>query len=611
MSKRRPAEAESSGASTVPAPIWFLLAAGALELAINRLAVPLLRPSKGAPPQWHTALDYCGLFLFYFASLLGVISAGVRIARFFQGERRAPPWAARRAELTTIAPLGALALVSVWTVIVAPADGMKLPLETCLAAVALVQVGRGAGWFIGKPRDLGVTIGVALLAAPLVLHYFAVLGAHFWWPEDTYDGVGASLAQASGLALSIAGLSSPYCLAPRPFVRSVTRLAPVFVAIAVAIGAAMVLRHDYLGTARAIKLAIGVELQTTSADPQLTLYLLALATLSWTLASCALAKTAPRRQVALGLGLLLLGGHAFEWPLHYLLLALGLITVADASEPVRAAEQLVPGAGPPVDDATWGRYLGAVTASLRRRCSSLHSLTTRSSEGGTSSVLVGEADGRALRIRIDRDQGVVLGMDVAIGRDLELGGEGRRGGVAPTLIVVCEEPYLVDDAPLVQPRLQTGDAAFDQRFRSAGDTAELGALFDAQTRLLAQSLLDGWVASARGQCLRYRTYLRPNLSPAAVEPVIPLDDLAHGQVPGGAGERMRVLMELLFDLAARAQVQTSTAEILESAATEERPDKSSSLPAPSSRSSLGAVGALVKSSSAAGSDDGDEKNRAE
>ncbi len=538
------------------------MAAGLLELAINRLAVPLLRPSRGAPPAWHTALDYCGLFLFYFASLLGVIAAGARAARGRGGEgARRDEGLPRRAALLTAVPLGALALVSMWTVIAAPEGGMKLVLETCLAAVALVQVGRGAGWFMGQPRDLGVTVGVALFAAPLAVHYFAVLGAHFWWPDDVYDGAGAAMAQASGLALALAGLASPYCLAPRPFVRSVTRLGPVFVAIAVAIGAAMVLRHDYLGTARAIKLAIGVELQTSSADPQLTLYLLALATLSWTLASCAAAKTAPRRQVALGLVLLLLGGHAFEWPLHYLLLALGLITMADASEPVRAAEQVVPGAGPPIDDAIWGRYLGAVAAILRRRTTSLHSLTTRSSEGGTSSVLVGEADGRALRIRIDRERGVVLGMDVAIGRDLELGGDGRgRGGAAATLVVVCDEPYLSEDAPPAQPRLQSGDAAFDERFRSAGEAAELAALFDERTRPLAHSLLDGWIACARGQSLRYRTYLRQ----AAAEPVIPLDDLAGGQVPGGAAERVRVLVELLLDLAARAQVPTSTAEILES-----------------------------------------------
>jgi hypothetical protein len=553
LPKRRSAEAQRpEAARAVLAPLWFLLVAGVLELAINRLAVPLLRPARGAPPGWHTALDYAGLFLFYFASLLGVIVAGLRVARALEAEP-----AQRRAELATAVPLAALAVLASWAVLVAPSEGVTFALEACLAAVVLVQIGRGAGWFLGQPRDLGITIGVALLAAPLAVHFFAVVGARYWWPEGTYDGIGASMGQASGLALAIAGLASPYSLAPRPFVRSVTRVAPVLVAISVAVVAAMLLRHDYLGTARAIKLAIGVELQTTSADPQLTIYLLALATLSWTIASCALAATAPRRMVAVGLGLLVLGGHAFEWPLHYLLLALGLITTADVATPVRAAERQVPGAGPAIDDATWGRYLGTVSATLRRRCASLHSLTTRSAEGATSSVLVGEVDGRALRIRIDRDRGVVIGLDLAIGRDLEL--SGRGGGTAATLVVVSDEPYLLEDAPAARPAIASGDAAFDARFRSFGAEAELGALFDASTRSLAVTLLDGWLACAQGQCLRYRSYLRHG----GIDPVIPLGDLAQGLVPGGAGERVRVMVELLFELAARAQVRTSTAGIVE------------------------------------------------
>lgn len=532
-----------------------------LELAINRLAVPLLRPHRGAPPAWHTVLDYAGLFLFYFASLLGVIAAGLRAYRAFDrllDPSHAPEPGPRWAALATAAPLAALAVLSSWAILVAPSEGLTFALEACLAAVAFVQIGRGASWFLGQPRDLGVTLGVALLAAPLAVHFFAMLGARYWWPEGTYDGVGAAMGQASGLALAIAGLASPYCLAPRPFVRSVTRLAPVLVAISVAVVAAMLLRHDYLGTAQAIKLAIGVELQTTSADPQLTIYLLAMATLSWTITSCALAPKAPRRLVAVGLALLVLGGHAFEWPLHYLLLALGLVTLADVSAPVRAAEREVPGAGPAVEDATWGRYLGAVSATLRRRCASLHSLTTRSAEGATSSVLVGEADGRALRIRIDREEGVVIGLDIAIGRDLELTGRGGRGGVAATLTVVGDEPYLLEDAPPAQPQVSSADAAFDERFRCFGAAAELRALFDERTRPLAVTLLDGWLACAHGESLRYRSYLRHG----ATDPVIPLDDLGQGHVPGGAGERMRVMVELLLELAARAEVRTAAERIV-------------------------------------------------
>lgn len=550
MSKRWPDEAPK-------APLLFLLPAGLLELGINRLAVPLLRPTRGVPPAWHTALDYGGLFLFYFASLLGVIVAGLRAWRALEASPEE-----RRVQLLTAAPMLALAALSAWAILVAPSREVTFALECCLAALVLVAVGRSAGGFFGRPRDPGVAIGVLFLALPLLIHFLAVLGARFFWAEDTYDGIGPAVVQVGTLALAVAGLVSPYCLAPRPFVRSVTRVTPMLVAIGVALVAAWLLRHNYLGMAQAIKRAIGVELQTTSADPQLTIYLLAVATLSWTLSSCASAQTLPRRMVAVGLLLLVLGGHAFEWPLHYLLLAIGLTTVADATVPVRPAEQalaaMAPGSGPAIDDATWGRYLGAVSAALRRRCSSLHSLTTRGAEATTSSVLVGEADGRALRVRIDRDHGAVLGLDVAIGRDLELL---PRGKTAATLTVACDEGFLPEDAPAAEPAIHSGDAAFDRRFRCRGARDQLERLFDAALRGRAVALLDGWLAVVHGESLRYRSY--PSAAAGTVEPLVPLADLAQAQVPAGAGERVMVVMELLLELAARAQVVTSAAGITE------------------------------------------------
>ena len=50
--------------------VHVLLVVAVLEVAINRVALPLLRPARGAPPAWHTVLDYAGLFLFYFVGTL-------------------------------------------------------------------------------------------------------------------------------------------------------------------------------------------------------------------------------------------------------------------------------------------------------------------------------------------------------------------------------------------------------------------------------------------------------------------------------------------------------------------------------------------------------------
>ena len=70
--------------------IHVLLLVALLEVAINRIAVPMLRPSGGVPPPWHTYLDYAGLFLFYFAGTLAALLLGVRCWRVLgsRGSRR-------------------------------------------------------------------------------------------------------------------------------------------------------------------------------------------------------------------------------------------------------------------------------------------------------------------------------------------------------------------------------------------------------------------------------------------------------------------------------------------------------------------------------------------
>src|SRR5215207_4893067 len=70
---RAPAEVkESAPREFSTTAIHVLLVVALAEVIINRVAVPMLRPPTGVPPAWHTALDYLGLFLFYFAGTLAV-----------------------------------------------------------------------------------------------------------------------------------------------------------------------------------------------------------------------------------------------------------------------------------------------------------------------------------------------------------------------------------------------------------------------------------------------------------------------------------------------------------------------------------------------------------
>lgn len=536
MFKRWPLEASSARS-------LLLLLVGLLEFVFNRLAVPLLRPLRGPPPLWHTALDYGGLFLFYFASLLAVVAVVMRglgdLAT--SSERRVVAVGSRL-------PMLALGALSAWAILVAPSEDLTFAIEVCLAATVVATAARTLGGLLarGHSPDFGVAVGLLVLAVPLLAHFVAAVGGRFELMDTGYDGPGPE-RRFGALLLAVAALASPYCLAPRPFVRSVTKVAPVLIAIAVAALAALLLRTDYLGAARAIKLAIGIELQTTRADPQLTLYLLAIATISWTIASCAFAATAPRRMIGVGLALLVLGGHGFQWPLHYLLLALGITAIADSAVAVKRAESAVGMGGPVIDDAIWGRYLGAVATALRRRCTSLHALTTRDGDHTTSSVLVGEADGRSVRARIDRNHGVVIGIDIVIGRDLDL----LSLASAVTLTVVRDDADLTSDAPTAAPVVASGDAVFDRQFRCHGSIDTLHQLFDTNLRDRATTLLDGWLAYSKGESVRYRSY--PNRG-TAMDGLIPTADLSQGRVPSGASDRFFVTLEFLLDLAARGLV---------------------------------------------------------
>src|SRR5262249_20907437 len=115
------------------APIHILLLVAFLEVAINRVAVPMLRPLKGTPPTWHTLLDYGGLFLFYFAGTLAAVLIGVRVVEGLKSSRTIRDYVAN----------GSLALASLLAavplVIAAPsALSFALELAFAVSVIALI-----------------------------------------------------------------------------------------------------------------------------------------------------------------------------------------------------------------------------------------------------------------------------------------------------------------------------------------------------------------------------------------------------------------------------------------------------------------------------------------
>jgi hypothetical protein len=349
------------------------------------------------------------------------------------------------------------------------------------------------------------------------------------------------------MMLSIAALATPYCFAPRPFARAVARPIPIIIAMSVAAAGAVLARLWYASLAAATNFAIGVQM-STDADRKLALYLLAIATLAWTLSACAFAGSQARRLVGMGIGFLVLGGFEFHWPHHYLLPLLGLALIAEAARDVREEElAAMPfiAEAPPIMDANWSVFVGTIAQGLRRSLTEVHSLTTRAENGITSSVIIGEAGGLPVRTRIERYEGSVVAADVVIGREIdELRGSTLTLWAMPPRGAAANPP-----GPPAAPLFKAGDAAFDAKFRARGNAVAFAKLFDDATRDKATAQLDGWFAYWENEGLRYRIY--PGRG-APLDHPLPLSDLALGKQP--SPERLIAVVELLVEIAARGLV---------------------------------------------------------
>jgi hypothetical protein len=515
-------------------PVHILLLVAFLEVAINRVAVPMLRPLKGAPPTWHTALDYAGLFLFYFAGTLAAVLIGVRVV---EGVRTAR---SLRDFVASIS-LGIASLLAAIPLLLAAPSELSFALEVAFAIAVITLVASG----VGRGRDRGTQIGMLWLAVPLLLHSVNVLGAKFVWPENAFDGPSADITRLGVYALTIAALKSPYVFAPRPFARAVTRPGPVMVAMAIAAVGAVTARTWYPLVAKGAALAIGVELSQSHADPRLALYLLAIATLAWTLTSCAIAHSPARRAIGAGIALVILGGYGFRWPNHYLLPLFGLSLITAAVRHVRDEELAampITTDTPPIADTAWSGYIASVKAGLERTLAGVHTLTTRGDGGLASSVIVGDKDGLSARTRIERIEGCVIALDVIVGREID-----ELRGATLTLWAIPPRALGVNPAgPPAAPLLKTNDLPFDQRFKTRGSRLALDKLLDDGLRARVVATLDGWLAYWEPDGLRYRVY--PGRG-APLDHPMPLSDLALGRT--ASPERLIAIIELLVEIAAR------------------------------------------------------------
>ncbi len=312
------------GVSNRPQTVSLTVLLGLLiaERGIYQIAVPATKPADpdAIPPTWHQALEYVGLFLFYFAAVFA-LALVVRELRHVMRERTlALPFRIGMALAGTV--FLACALLATFR----PA----MPTEQFI-----FEAGFTAMLFFlvlslaNRNGSIRIKLGVLLLIAPFFVHFYGPLMMQLVkdkWMDETFPD---RLTVVGQWTLLVCGIVSPFCFSPRPVLETLRRPGPMFAAALVACLAAVILRQNYEVGMELASRGLGIEMGPAPPSVLIAMCVVALAGATWTLIACLTADHLPRRQVGLCIGIVFAAGYAFVWPLQYLVSAVGLLALGE------------------------------------------------------------------------------------------------------------------------------------------------------------------------------------------------------------------------------------------------------------------------------------------
>lgn len=528
--------------------VAVLLFAVVVELVLNRLAVPVLRPmGLTTPPAWHRNLDLIGLFSFHLASILAACVVGQGI--WARVTRDGLPRVAR--PFIAVAGLGFVGIAAV-NLLVEPTLRRSLLMEVQF----IVLIGGAIVATLATRAPAAVKLGLIAVLLPFAVHFYATaeLATLASVDEARFSALPDRARLVGQHAIALAAVLSPLLLSPRPLIQAAMRPAPMVVAALVASMALVVLRQNYeVGHELALR-GLGVDLGPGAPPATLALYVAAAASAVWTVTSNLLSTSSARRQMGLGFALVVASGYSFAWPLAYLTAAAGVLAMCSAALRVQDQERDAAPARftmPPIPDAAWTRYVAALGDAL--------GATADVKREGTAELIsyFAERGGRGFVLRLQRDEGRLLCVDIATGA-------GDPGALevpasAPVWSLMSKGGLLDGDAHPAPPRvrgaaLKTGDPVFDRRFRLHDDADDAsggrtGRLLDDALRARAAAALDGWMALWADGTLEYRVY--PGRGAPLDHPVA-ITELAFRAPEAPSPERLLTVLDLVLDVARRA-----------------------------------------------------------
>jgi hypothetical protein len=547
----------------------------AIELAVSRLAVPGLKPTdpSESPPLWHTGLSYVGLFISYFGSILAVGIILRQLILFARGHH--PYWKPIAYALVLVG--AAFTTYAIKSLIGAPGESDTLLLELCFSVALLLLVAAQL-----KPGgDVAAKVGLLLLAAPLLVHFYRDAGVRWVLGDEALvSGLPERIAASGQWSMVLAALLSPYCFAPRPFMDSAGRLAPLVIGAFVGVTGAFVMRHSAEVGVKIASEGLGVDLGSGPPASQIALYLIALGSITWTLVACFIAPSSARRRIGVGLGLIVAAGYAFDWPLQYLVGMVGFMTIGQAIREVVAEEQAAHAWAaarfrrPSIPADVWQAYVVALVEALRARGMKAQTVSVEDpallgppdadaaeqpaptsaapvlEEASRTHVLITDASAAPVRLLVERVGGAVHMIEVVCGPDLRATGESPGW----TLEARPDRRMARGTHPApprtAAPHARTGDVPFDRRFHLRDAGGHTARLLDEGMRARAVALLDGWLAFWPDRSLVYCVV--PGIG-APLDNPIPISDLAfRGAMWEGAVDRIVTVLEFMTELSRAA-----------------------------------------------------------
>lgn len=510
---------------------------------VLRLAVPVLRPiPRGPLPTWYRGLTQVSLFMLHLTSAL---SLAVVAAYAWQLAIRRDLFATG-ARLVVAVEAAVFVGLAAFAVFSTPKPGLTFHLETAFVALSVTL----ALGLLLRPGDPLVKLGLLVLCAPLLVHYYGTFKLNVVVAEDAarWSAIPDRIRELGQWSIAMAALAAPICFAPRPLRRSLPRPGPLVVAVFVGTVGAVIMRKHYEVGMEIASRALGVELGPGAPVGTIALYITAVSLVVWTVASTLIADAPARRLIGMGFALVVAGGYSFERPVQFLCVAAGALAIARGGSRVgeqeRVTEETAPRfSAPPIPDEIWQAYVRrlalAVTADPRMLREGDVEETFLSGQRGTLPFTV-----RILR----NGQGI---------RSLEaIFGEAVADGAAPSWTMFARPEGLLATGvhPAPPPAHghapRTGDYAFDRRFRLDDAATLTPHLLDDGLRARAAAVLDGWLAVWPGRCLHYKVC--PGRG-APLDHPIPVTELAfRGGASSMASERLVGVLDLLAEIARRA-----------------------------------------------------------